>query len=268
MKGDPVRPKKSLGQNFLVDQNIARKIVAALDLQPNDRVVEIGPGCGALTQFLVPQVADYVGIELDRNLVPRLQTEFGQAPGFHLIEDDFLKIDFQTLLLGVKNNKIVGNIPYHITSGVIFKVIEQRQFFQQMTLMIQLEVAERIVASPGSKLFGILSVLSQTFSVPKLLFTVSPNVFFPRPKVTSAVVQWDFSRPARYPAFDETGFMRLIKNVFQFRRKMLRKSLRHFYGEILDFTTAGIDLSRRPESLEIAEFLSLWEIISRTNSQS
>jgi 16S rRNA (adenine1518-N6/adenine1519-N6)-dimethyltransferase len=267
MKTDPVIPKKSLGQNFLVDQNIARKIVAALELQPDDRVLEIGPGCGALTPFILPRVETYLGVELDRALVQRLQAGFGNEPGFHLILDDFLKIDFATALPTVKKTKIVGNIPYHITSGVIFKVIEQRQFFKNMTLMIQLEVAERIVSAPGSKLFGILSVLSQTFAVPKLLFTVSPKVFFPRPKVTSAVVQWDFSNPVRYNVADETGFMRFVKNLFQFRRKMLRKSLRHFYGEELDFTAAQIDLSRRPESLEISEFISLWGIISRSISQ-
>lgn len=263
MKRGKVIPNKGLGQNFLVDQNIARKIVSSLALQPDDRIFEIGPGFGALTRLVLPEVQKYIGVELDHELVARLKAEFLTTPGFHLIFDDFMKIDFKELLPEGEKWKIVGNIPYHITSGVIFKVIEQRKYFTNMTLMIQQEVAERIVAAPGSKQFGILSVRSQTFARPRFLFSVSPAVFFPRPKVTSAVVQWDLSLPARFRINDEIGFMRFVKNLFQFRRKMLRNSLRHFYGEQFDASGTHVDLSRRPETLEIAEFLSLWERVSR-----
>jgi len=255
-------PKKSLGQNFLRDANIARKIINALDLRESDWVLEIGPGHGALTRLIQPKVKRYIGVELDDHLAEQLRNEFNAKPNFELHHTDFLSIDFSRLLAPDFKTKIVGNIPYHLTSGVIFKVIEQRHFFENMTLMIQQEVAERVVAAPGSKLFGILSVLSQTFSLPTLLFTVSRHVFYPKPKVTSAVVQWQFENALYRLLDDEAGFMLMVKKLFQQRRKMLRTSLKYFYGNLPGLSGLPLDLSRRPEDLSIDEFLELWKVVS------
>ncbi len=256
------RPKKSLGQNFLVDQNVARKIVASLDLQPDDIILEIGPGHGALTQNIVPHVNRYIGVELDRNLAQKLTEEYGARDNFHLFNQDFLEFDFAQISQADEKIKIVGNIPYQITSGVIFKVIQHRSFFHQMTLMIQKEVAQRVVANSGSKAFGILAVLSQTFARPELLFSVSHHVFYPKPKVTSAMVQWDFRSDANRIVEDEAGYIQMIKNLFQTRRKMLRNNLKKCYGEEITAKSEFIlDLSRRPEQLSIDEFRQLWQLI-------
>lgn len=254
-------PKKSLGQNFLVDQNIARKIVAALNLQPDDTVIEIGPGHGALTELLVPKVKKYIGIELDDELASRLNKKYNDTAHFQLIHEDALNVDFTKIPDINTPVKLVGNIPYHITSSLIFNVIEQRRLFTSMTLMIQLEVAERIVALSGSKDYGILSVLSQTFSSPKKLFSVSRNVFFPKPKVTSAVIQWNFPGSTEYEIDDEKAYMRLVKVVFQQRRKMLRTSLKRIVPEKMN--DIPIDLSRRPEDLSIREFLELYRAVQK-----
>jgi len=255
------RPKKSLGQNFLTDANIARKIVAALDLQPDDPVLEIGPGYGALTRLIQPQVQQFWGIELDTRLAQQLAAEFAEHPNFLVIENDFVKVDLASLLANQRAVKVVGNIPYHITSNIIFRVIENRKLFKSLTLMIQYEVAERVVAKPDSKDFGILAVLSQTFSEPQLLFTVSRNVFYPKPAVTSAVVQWNFAKTDPHPVADEIGYMQLVKHVFQTRRKMLRNSLKSFCGADFNSIDFPIDLRRRPEDLFISEFVRIWDAI-------
>lgn len=264
-----LNPKKSLGQNFLIDQNITRKIVASLNLAPDDTILEIGPGYGALTQIILPQVKQYIGVELDRNLAQKLTAEYGKRANFQLFNQDFLDFDFAQINSLGEKIKIVGNIPYQITSGVIFKVIQNRSYFHQMTLMIQKEVAERVVATPGSKTFGILAVLSQTFARPQQLFTVSHHVFYPKPKVTSAVVQWDLDLDKNELVEDEAGYIQMIKNVFQTRRKMLRNSIKQSYGDQLITSLAGkFDLSSRPEQLSIDEFRYLWQIIRRTGNST
>ncbi|MCI0513727.1 16S rRNA (adenine(1518)-N(6)/adenine(1519)-N(6))-dimethyltransferase RsmA [candidate division KSB1 bacterium] len=257
-----VRPKKSLGQNFLMDANIARKIVGRLDLQPTDVIIEIGPGQGALTRLIRPEVQTYLAVELDNLLAARLQREYELDADFHLLHADFLKIDFASCLPAGAKAKVVGNIPYHLTSSVIFKVLKQRHFFQRMTLMIQAEVAARIVAAPGSKVYGILSVLSQTFATPQFLFTVSPHVFYPKPKVTSAMVQWIFDREVDSTPAEDAGFIQMTKNIFQSRRKMLRYNLKRFYAPVVPELEKNWDLTRRAESLSIAEFWQLWQTIS------
>lgn len=267
MKPINLRPKKSLGQNFLVDQNISRKIVDSLNLEPDDTILEIGPGYGALTQIILPQVKRYIGVELDRNLAQKLIEEYGSRENFRLFNQDFLEFDFAQIVQPGEKLKIVGNIPYQITSGVIFKVIKNRSYFHQMTLMIQKEVAERVVATPESKAFGILAVLSQTFARPQHLFTVSHHVFYPKPKVTSAVVQYDLDPDTNEKVGDEAGYIQMIKNLFQTRRKMLRNNIKHHYGEqLVAKLEVKLDLSRRPEQLSIDEFRQLWLMIRQTGN--
>lgn len=255
-------PKKSLGQNFLKDGNIVAKIVNSLDPGHQDTVVEIGPGYGQLTGLIVPQVQHYIGVELDDRLVNYLQDKFGSEPGFNLIHADFLKLDFSQFNQGNKPFKLVGNVPYHITSPIIFKVIESRHFFQTMTLMIQKEVAQRIVATHGTKQYGILAVLCQTFSEVKILFNVSRHVFTPKPKVESAVVQWRFTGEIDYGIDDEQSFMRMVKLVFNQRRKQLRNSLKLFSSSLPENVPDEKILKSRPEDLSIKELVELWRSIT------
>jgi 16S rRNA (adenine1518-N6/adenine1519-N6)-dimethyltransferase len=251
------RPKKSLGQNFLVDENIARKIIHHFAPQPQDVVVEIGPGFGVLTKHLIPSVQRLIAVEIDRKLSRRLAAQFASHQNFVLIADDFLKHDLAEFGGGAKKMRVLGNIPYHITSPVIFKVFESRHLAADMMLMIQKEVARRIVAPPRSKDYGIVSVFSQLFSTPKILFSVSKNVFKPKPEVDSAVVRWDFSRPAKVAIRDFDILDRVIHAAFQQRRKMLRKSLQQLENFSDKISQIDFDLERRPEELSPAEFVQL-----------
>ncbi|MCK5738904.1 ribosomal RNA small subunit methyltransferase A [bacterium] len=254
------RPKKSLGQNFLVDPNTSRKIAAAVNVQPGDIVLEIGPGRGAITGFLREMAGHYIGIELDNALAARWQAEFKNDPHSELLHEDFMNVDLAALAQRFDRPlKLAGNIPYHLTSSIVFDVIKNRRYFSSMTLMIQLEVAQRIVAGPGSKTYGIFSILSQTFADPSLLFEVSRNVFFPKPKVTSAVVQWQFQGTEKAKLDDETAYMQMVKYLFQSRRKMLRTTLKRWYPESVVELETEFDLNLRPEQLSIEEMLRLWE---------
>ncbi len=257
------RPKKSLGQNFLVDENIARKIIRKLAPNAHEVILEIGPGFGVLTKYLLPAVKQLIAVEIDRRLARTLRAEFGRHEKFILIEDDFLKIDLAEIRTGSDKLRVVGNVPYHITSPVIFKIFESRQLVADMTLMIQKEVAQRIVAAPGGKDYGILSVFSQLYSEPRLLFSVSKNVFRPRPEVDSAVVNWDFSRQKIWKILDHEILDRVIHITFQQRRKMLRKSLQQI-DEIADtISQLNFNLEKRPEELTPGEFVRLANEICR-----
>lgn len=254
-------PKKSLGQNFLKDENIAAKIVGALKLTHHDRVIEIGPGYGMLTKLILPKIKYYIGVELDDRLALYLKERFGGNNRFTIIHNDFLKLDLSQITHGRSPVKIVGNIPYHITSPVIFKIIEHRRKFETMILMVQKEVAQRIVAQPHTKEYGILSILSQTFSVPKILFLVSRHVFFPKPKIESAVVQWHFKQGVDYGIEDEKSYMRMIKLIFNQRRKMLRNSLKLFCTKFSESHLNEKLLKSRPQDLSIKELVMLWKVI-------
>ncbi len=251
------RPKQSLGQNFLVDENIARKIIQHFSPQPQDVVVEIGPGFGVLTKYLIPSVQRLVAVEIDRKLIRHLSAQFASHQNFVLIAGDFLKHDLAEISGGAKKLRVLGNIPYHITSPVIFKVFESRHLAADMMLMIQKEVARRIVAQPRSKDYGILSVFSQLFSTPKILFSVSKNVFKPKPEVDSAVVRWDFSKPAELTVSNYDVFNQLVHVTFQQRRKMLRKSLQQLKDIANKIEQIDFDLEKRPEELSPAEFVQL-----------
>ncbi|MGH7495412.1 MAG: 16S rRNA (adenine(1518)-N(6)/adenine(1519)-N(6))-dimethyltransferase RsmA [bacterium] len=249
------QPRKSLGQNFLLDENVLRKIVRALAPQPDDHFVEIGPGLGALTKYVLQAGSRCVAIEIDQRLIPHLQQEFGNHSNFALLRADFREIDLKQL---VKERKLrlVGNIPYHITSHMVFTAFQQREVLQDMTLTVQREVAERIVAGPGGKDYSILSVVSQTFAQVEILFMISPHVFRPKPEVESAVVHWRFQSPPR-PIGDESFYIEMIKTVFGQRRKTLRRSLTKLASAEALATIAFLDLQRRPETLTVCELIQL-----------
>ncbi len=251
------RPKQTLGQNFLLDENICRKITQAIAPGADDTIVEIGPGFGALTGDLLDSGARVIAVEIDRRLTAKLRQEFAGNDNFKLIENDFLKVDLQELQRGKQKLRIVGNIPYHITSPVMFKIFAVCHLVSDLTLMIQKEVAERIVAVPRTKAYGILSVFSQLYSEPKILFQVSRNVFKPRPDVESAVVKWDLTAARKFKITDEQLLRDIIKRSFNQRRKMLRKSLQQLPDFKEKIPALNFGLERRPEELTIDEFVDL-----------
>jgi len=253
------RPKKSLGQNFLIDDNIARKFIASLALDKEDCVLEIGPGTGVLTKYLIEQVKKLVVVEIDRQLSQNLSEQFGAHAHFTIITGDFLKMPLTEVFTGEQRWKIVGNIPYHITSPIIFNLFTINKQIQSLTLTVQKEVAQRIVANPHNKNYGILAVISQLYADVKILFTMSKHVFYPKPTVDSAVVHWNFLPLLRYPVADEQLFIKMVRTVFNQRRKVLKNSLKPLGVEVdsLDFP-----LTKRPEQLTILELVTLSNLIA------
>ena len=252
-------PLKRFGQNYLVDQNIVRKIVAEFNPQPHDFVLEIGPGTGSLTSLLQQSIGKYYAVEIDKRIIEELRSKF---PKINFVNDDILKLDLDAFAAGQNKLRVIGNIPYNITSPILFKLIEKREVVQDAVLMVQLEVAKRITAKEKSKDYGILGVLLNFFSETNLCFKISPNVFYPKPKVFSAVVHLKFNKTL--PADVSTNlFIQVVKAAFGNRRKTLKNSLANSkFGEI-DFSNYNFDLSRRAEELSIDEFVQLTRLIQK-----
>lgn len=249
-----VRPKKNLGQHFLIDQNIAKKIVDSLGADTAD-VLEIGPGMGVLTQYLLKrQDLNVHVIEIDRESVEYLHNNFTGIK--NIWSEDFLKSDIASKFEG--NFSVIGNFPYNISSQILFKVLALRNRIPETVGMIQKEVAERIAAPHGSKTYGILSVLLQSFFDIEYLFTVSESVFNPPPKVKSAVIRLKRNDVAELPC-SETLFVKVVKAAFNLRRKMLRNSLKEICT-ILPEEYA----KKRPEQLSVDDFIDLTCIIEKT----
>lgn len=248
-----VVPKKSLGQNFLRDENIARKIVGAVAPAAGDVILEIGPGTGVLTAHLVNAPGRYVGVELDPRSLELLRTRFPQTEFCH---DDILNVRLKDLEVPAGSRlRIVGNIPYYITSEILFWIIDQRGFVFDAILMMQWEVAKRLTARPRTKEYGILSVVLQMYTVPAILFNVSAHSFFPRPNVDSALVRLE--KKESVPPHREALFRTLVRGTFEKRRKTLLNGLRYLGYAEEDLRSVRIDLSRRPEELTGEEYLEL-----------
>lgn len=244
-------PIKRLGQNYLVDENIVKKIISEIEPDTDDIIIEIGPGEGSLTSKLIEKTKTLIAIELDKRNVRLLSDKF---PKLELITGDFLKINLEEIYNRYsKKLRIIGNIPYNITSPIIFRMIENRKIIRDSVLMVQYEVAKRITAKPGSKEYGILSVIAQNFSKIELCFKVSPNVFYPRPKVDSAVINLFFKEEKDNPKSDKI-FIDVVKAAFGNRRKMLCNSFRNSIFAQLNFEETGIDLKLRAEKLSIKDF--------------
>ena len=246
-----VKPKKSLGQHFLMDQNIAIKIVESLGADVSD-VLEIGPGTGVLTQYLLkrPEINLHV-IEIDRDSVAYLHENFTELK--HIWSEDFLKADIQQKFEG--KFSIIGNFPYNISSQIFFKVLEMRNRVPEVVGMIQKEVAERIAGKHGKKTYGILSVLLQAFYDIEYLFTVHEHVFDPPPKVKSAVIRVKRNNRTELPC-DEKLFVKVVKTAFNQRRKMMRNSLKTICENLpAEFA------EKRPEQLSVEAFIELTSAI-------
>ena len=264
MAQDRVRAKKSLGQNFLVDPNLQRKIVAAVEATSDDRVVEIGPGQGALTQHLMESVGHLTLIELDDGLVERLRPQVDARPGTELIHQDVLTVDLPQRIKGWEGVRVVGNIPYNITTPILFHLLE-RPRPRSIVLMVQREVADRIVAAPGSKEYGALAVGVQSVAKAEFLFGVPSRAFRPVPRVESAVVRITPFDPPPLSLAEELSLRTLTRAVFQWRRKQLQKTLREHPDlgplprEVVDRigVDMDLDLTRRPETLSPERLMEL-----------
>ena len=247
-----VKPKKSLGQHFLRDMDIARSIADTISGYKDIPVLEIGPGMGVLTQFLIEAGHDLTVVELDRESVTYLEEHFPQLKG-RIIGEDFLKLKLDQLFPG--QFCVIGNYPYNISSQIFFKVIDYRDHIPCCSGMIQKEVAERMAASPGNKTYGILSVLMQAWYDIEYLFTVPEHVFNPPPKVKSAVIKMTRNTTQKLDC-DEILFKRVVKTSFNQRRKTLRNSLKPLVGKESEIFGDEI-FNKRPEQLSVAQFVEL-----------
>jgi len=251
-------PKKHLGQNFLYDPSILSRITSAADLSREDTVVEIGPGPGRMTRLLAERAKRLIAIELDRGLYERLKGDFIAYRNVEIIQGDVLQFPFETLEIF----KVVANIPYYITTPIIFRLLEYKENLISMTLTIQKEVAERIVAVPGGKDYGVLSISTQYHTNPELKFIIPKEAFKPVPKVDSAVIHMTIRRTPPVSVLDEKLFFSVVRSAFSQRRKTLSNSLSSFGKDIKDILSeVGIDPRRRPETLSIGEFAYLANVL-------
>ena len=252
-----VRPKKNLGQHFLTDLNIAKRIADTVDACPALPILEIGPGMGVLTQYLVMKGREVKAVEIDKESVDYLHANF-PALRDNIIGEDFLRMDLGRIFDG-RQFVLTGNYPYDISSQIFFKMLDYKELIPCCTGMIQREVAQRMAAAPGSKTYGILSVLIQAWYDVEYLFTVDEGVFSPPPKVKSAVIRMTRNGVAHLGC-DEQLFKRLVKTVFNQRRKMLRVSIRQMFAKdrLADASLFATEtMTRRPEQLSIQEFVGL-----------
>lgn len=253
-----VRPKKFLGQHFLTDLTIAKQIADTIDNYPTMPVVEVGPGMGVLTQYLLEKEMPLKVVELDRDSVPYLNENFPDLRG-NIVEGDFLQLDLDDLFDGQMN--VIGNYPYNISSQILFRVLDYKEKVVCCSGMFQKEVAERITAKPGGKTYGILSVLLQAWYDAEYLFTVSEKVFDPPPKVKSAVIRL-VRNERKTLNCDDKLFITVVKTAFNQRRKMLRSSLKGLLGKDNDIYSNSL-FSERPERLSVAQFEELTNIVEK-----
>lgn len=266
---------KSLGQNFLIDGNAVRAIAEAAELGPVDVVLEIGPGIGTLTQELAERAGRVIAIELDRGLIPVLEENMQEYPNVQVITGDALQADFDDIVKtsagSLVEYKVLGNLPYYITTPLIMHVLERGFNFSVFVLMVQKEVAQRIVAGPGSKDYGILSLAVQYYSVPELVLKVPSTVFMPRPEVDSAVLKLTRRREPAVKVADPGMLFRIIRAGFGQRRKTLINALANsgIAGSKEElhqvFADLGLDAGRRGETLSMEEFGVLANALTKTS---
>lgn len=255
-----LRADKKLGQNFLIDENVVRRIVEAAELTPEDTVLEVGPGIGTLTQGLAESKANVVAVELDKRLLPVLDVTLEGYDNVRIVNGDILKVDIMKEV-GAENFKVCANLPYYITTPIIFALLEKRLPMERLVAMVQKEVAERMAAKPGGRDYGALSVAIQYFTEPEIAFIVPPDSFIPAPAVDSAVIVCKRRQQPPVQVCDEDLFFRVVKAAFSMRRKMLNNALKNMgiTGEqcLKWLELAGIDGKRRGETLTLEDFAAL-----------
>jgi|TARA_B110000444_G_scaffold49617_1_gene45570 16S rRNA (adenine1518-N6/adenine1519-N6)-dimethyltransferase len=250
-----LKPKKYLGQHFLKDSNISKKIAESLISKKLNSIIEIGPGMGILTQHLINSSTETFFVEIDKDSIVYLNKVFPEIRNL-VINEDFLKIDLAQFKAPIG---LIGNFPYNISSQILFKLIENRKKINELVGMFQLEVAKRICAPPGSKTYGILSVLVQAFYSAEFLFSLSPDQFNPPPKVNSGVIR--LTKKSNIDiGCDEKLFFKIVKTSFQQRRKTLRNSLKSF--NLTNNIKEDAIFEKRPEALSVDDFILLTNIIA------
>ena len=258
-----LKTRKRLGQHFLKDRSFAMRLVESIGIQPGDRVLEIGSGEGVLTGLLLKSSADQIyGVEIDSRLCQFLGKRFRGEKKFHLIEKDFLKFDISSICEREHELRIAGNLPYYITSPILFHLLENRSCIRDAVVTMQKEVGERLASLPNRKSYGVPSVLFQTYCDVKALFRIPRQAFFPVPEVDSIVMRIEFVRQRKYSIEDEDLYERIVKGTFNQRRKMLRNTLARPIDNTSILNEITIDLSRRPESLSVPEFVALSNEVS------
>lgn len=256
-------PKKKWGQHFLIDRNILNKIIQTANIREEDVVLEIGPGLGEMTAGLSKKAKKVIAVEIDSLLVEILENKMKDYPNVEVIKGDILKLDFNELLRREKVPvKVVANLPYQISTPLLFRFIESKKLFLTLTLMLQREVAERMVAPPDGKEYGPLSIFVQWVSDLRIRFFVNPAAFFPPPKVESAVIQVVWKEKPMVDTKDEEWFKKIVRGCFGYRRKTLINAIKHsalsLVGDVESrMKKIGIDPQRRPETLSIQEFARL-----------
>lgn len=261
---------KSLGQNFLTDKNIIDKIIGAADIGEEDLVVEIGPGIGVLTAEAAQRAGKVIAVEIDRNLVPILEETLSAYPNIEIVNEDILKTDLNRIIrdTGYKKAKIIGNLPYYITTPIIMGLLERGVRAESIVVMMQKEVAERVRSGPGSKAYGALSVAVQYYCTAEVVASVPKEVFVPAPKVDSAVLKLNIREDKPVDLLDEKMFFRCVKAGFGQRRKTLSNSLQGACGADKEevkrcLQALGIDERRRAETLSLKEFADIANCFSK-----
>lgn len=255
------KPLRRFGQNYLIDKNIINKFVKELDPQVQDTLIEIGPGDGSITEVVYEKVKNFTAIEVDRRKIILLDEKF---PKLNLLEADFLKIDFDELALN-KKIRVFGNIPFNITSSILFKLIENRMKVRDAVFIVQDDISKRMIAKPKTKDYGVLTVVLGYFTTVNRCFKISPNVFRPIPKVQSATVHINFKE---FEKSDKDAlFIKIVKACFGNRRKTLKNSLSNSIFVFCDFSNSPVDLSRRAEELTINDYIYLTDFIQQQNNE-
>ena len=255
MNNQPHKPRKRFGQNFLHDMRIIQRIVSSIAPKENEPVLEIGPGQGALTAVLLPHKPQLTAVEIDRDLAAMLRIKFIDDKHFSLIEGDALQFDCRCLQAAPHSLRIVGNLPYNISTPLLFHLLSQREYIRDMHFMLQKEVVQRMAAEPGSKDYGRLSIMAQYYCQVTSLFDVPPGSFFPPPKVMSAIVRLQPREPELAARNTET-LSQLVNIAFQQRRKTLRNTLKVIATET-QILAAGINPDARSETLSVTDFVRL-----------
>jgi 16S rRNA (adenine1518-N6/adenine1519-N6)-dimethyltransferase len=266
------RAKRSLGQNFLIDPNLQRRIVGALRISPGDEILEIGPGQGALTRHLVGQASRLILVELDDQLARRLQADYADRGTVTVLNRDILTVDPLTMTAHPERLKVIGNIPYNITTPIIFHFLERRPRPAELLLMVQRELADRLLATPGGKTYGALAVGVQSVADVERVLNVGRNAFRPVPEVDSTVVRITPHTPPRLDPEVELALRSLTRTLFGQRRKQLQKTLRDARGLTAPqleriASVTGLDLRVRPEALSPHELIALAEAVRRMKDE-
>lgn len=246
-----MKSKKKLSQHFLIHAASAARIVEAAQLGKADSVVEIGPGRGALTGALLARAKRVIAIEIDETLCESLAAQFG--PRLKIVSEDVRRVNLHALVDPRDKAILVGNLPYHITGALIRQITDARGAWKRAIITVQREVGQRMIAQPGSKMYGVLSIATQVRCAAKRLFDLPPAHFFPAPKVHSSVLMLDFQAPSAYDIADEKRLFGIVRAAFQQRRKMLHNALAHVVDDEI-LTAANVDGRARPETLSIAGF--------------